>query len=248
VLYCAKFTRKLDKSETANPVIQGEEDSLKIVKKILKVNIKWAHDCLGHLSKDVTHKIMAQLGMKLSSTGFHTCEACAIGKATQRNISKEALREKATILNGRVGYDLWKNKALEGMEVTINKSNWSIMVEEATEFKRSTFYETKVGIIEYMCQTMHFEALQGHPIQVLRQNNAGETFKLVKTAKSKNWKLEFEVKFTARKTPQKNLHAETLFTILVAQARCMMIAGQILDTDRFKLWPKQLRQLPISTT
>ncbi len=56
-LYCARFTRTLGKSETANPVRQGEEDSLKVAKKILKVNIKWAHDCLGHLSKDVTCKI-----------------------------------------------------------------------------------------------------------------------------------------------------------------------------------------------
>ncbi len=42
VLYCARFTWKLDKSETANPVVQGEEDSLKVAKKILKVNIEWA--------------------------------------------------------------------------------------------------------------------------------------------------------------------------------------------------------------
>ncbi len=31
-LYCARFTRKLGESETANPVIQGEEDSLKDAK------------------------------------------------------------------------------------------------------------------------------------------------------------------------------------------------------------------------
>jgi hypothetical protein len=42
VLYCARFTRKLGKSETENPVIQGEEDSLSVAKKILKVNIKCA--------------------------------------------------------------------------------------------------------------------------------------------------------------------------------------------------------------
>jgi hypothetical protein len=69
-LYCARFTRKLGKSETANPVIQVEEDSLKVVKKILKVNIKRAHDRLGHLSEDVTCKIAAQLGMELFRTGF----------------------------------------------------------------------------------------------------------------------------------------------------------------------------------
>jgi hypothetical protein len=69
-LYCARFTRKLGESETANPVIQGEEDSLKVAKKILKVNIKWAHDCLGHLRKDITCKIAAQLGMELSGLDF----------------------------------------------------------------------------------------------------------------------------------------------------------------------------------
>jgi hypothetical protein len=61
---------------------------------------------------------------------------------------------------------------------------------------------------------------------------------LVKMAKDKNWKLEFEVKCTARKTPQQNLHAETSFTIIATQARCMMIAGQILDTEQVKLWPE----------
>jgi hypothetical protein len=86
-----------------------------VAKKILTVNIRWAHDFLGHLSKDVTCKIAAQLGMKLSRTGFQTCEACAIRNAKQRNIPKEALREKATIFNGRVGHDILKIKAPEGM-------------------------------------------------------------------------------------------------------------------------------------
>ena len=88
---------------------------------------------------------------------------------------------------------------------------------------------------------MHSKALQGHPIQVLHQDNAGENVKLVKTAKGKNWKLEFEVEYTARKTPQQNLHAETLFMIFVAQARCTMIAGQILNTEQFKLWPEAVK-------
>jgi hypothetical protein len=119
-LYCARFTRKLGKLKTANPVIQGEEDSLKVVKKILKVNIKWAHDCLGHLSKDVTHKIAAQLGMELSRMGFQTCEACVIGKAKQCNIPKEALREKATIFNGRVGHNLLKISDNQQVKLTYN--------------------------------------------------------------------------------------------------------------------------------
>jgi hypothetical protein len=62
---------------------------MKVPKKILEVNIKRAHDCLGGLSKDVTCKIAVQLKMELSRTAFQTCEACAIGKAKQRNIPKE---------------------------------------------------------------------------------------------------------------------------------------------------------------
>jgi hypothetical protein len=108
---------------------QGEEGSSKVAKTILKVTIKWVHDCLGHLSKDATRNIAAQLGMELSRTTFQTCEACAIGKTKQRNIPKEALGEKATIFNGRVGHDLSKIKAPEELEVTINKSNWHMMVD-----------------------------------------------------------------------------------------------------------------------
>ncbi len=62
-----------------------------------------------------------------------------------------------------------------------------------------------------------------------------------KMAKGKNWKLEFKVKYTAKKTPQQNLHAETSFTIIAAQARCMMIAGQIRNTELFKLWPEAVK-------
>ncbi len=90
-------------------------------------------------------------------------KACAIGKAKQCNIPKEVSREKVTTFNGRVGQDLTKIKAPQGMEVTSNKSNWHIMVDKATGFKRSTFFETKAGITEYMCQTILSEALRGYP-------------------------------------------------------------------------------------
>ncbi len=69
-------------------------------------------------------------------------------------------------------------------------------------FKRSAFLETKNGMIDYTCNLMHSKAEHGHPIQILRQDNAGKNVKLVKTAKGKDWKLDFIVEYTARKTPQ----------------------------------------------
>ena len=61
---------------------------------------------------------------------------------------------------------------------------------------------------------------------------------MVKMAKDKDWKLDFVVEYTAQKTPQQNLHAEISFAVIAAQARSMLIAGQIPNTERFKLWPE----------
>jgi hypothetical protein len=73
--------------------------------------------------------------MELSWTGFATCESCAIGKAQQRNVPKESLGEKATTFNGRVGHDLSKIKAPEGLDVTIINPNWPIMADQLSGFK-----------------------------------------------------------------------------------------------------------------
>jgi hypothetical protein len=161
VLFCAKFTRNIWESETANSVIQTVESNSKIAKKILKVNIKHAHECFGHMNEIATRKTAEQLGMELSWTGFATCESCAIGKAQQRNVPKESLREKATTLNGQVGHYLSKIKVPEGLDVTINMPNWHIMVNQLSGFTQSKFFMTKNEIVDYMCQIMHSEAEQG---------------------------------------------------------------------------------------
>jgi hypothetical protein len=57
-----------------------------------------------------------------------------------------------------VGLDLAKIKAPEELQVTISKPNWHILVDEASGFKQSRFFETKSGIIPYMCKLMFAEA------------------------------------------------------------------------------------------
>ncbi len=162
--FCAKSTRNICKSETANSVIQTVKRGSKIAKKMLKVNIKRARKCFGHMNEIATCKTAAQLGMELSRTGFATCESCAIGKAQQRNVPKESLGDKVTTFNGRVGHDLSKIKVPEGLDITINKPNWHIMVDQSLGFKRSIFCVTKNEIINHMCQIMHSKAEQGYPI------------------------------------------------------------------------------------
>jgi hypothetical protein len=46
------------------------------------------------------------------------------------------------------------------------------------------------------------------------------------------------VELTARNTPQQNLKAEMAFTVIAAKARSMLIAAQVPDLQRFKLWPE----------
>jgi hypothetical protein len=43
----------------------------------------------------------------------------------------------------------------------------------------------------------------------------------------KDWKIVFKAEFTAQKTPSQNLIAETMFTVIAAQAQSMMNAVQL---------------------
>jgi hypothetical protein len=71
------------------------------LKKIFKINVKQAHEYLGHLSKDTTRMTAEYLGMTLLRGLLPVCESCPIAKAKQRNISKETSGEnKATEFNG----------------------------------------------------------------------------------------------------------------------------------------------------
>jgi hypothetical protein len=83
---------------------------------------------------------------------------------------------------------------------------------------------------------MHGELMQGHPIMILRQNNTKENVAAIKMAQGKDWKIVFKAEFTAWKTPQQNLIAETAFTVIAVQAQSMMNAAQLPDKLRFKLW------------
>ncbi len=89
-----------------------------------------------------------------------------------------------------------------------------------------------------MCEYMHSEKERGHPIQILRQDNTKENVALIKIAKGKDWMLAFEVEFMARKTLQQNSKAKMAFTVIMARAKSMLIAAQVPDLQRFKLWPE----------
>ena len=113
---------------------------------------------------------------------------------------------------------------------------WHITAEETINFKRSTFFVTKSNTPKDMCVFMQQEMLRGHPISIIRQDNACENKKLITLAHSQEWKLATTFENTARKTPQQNCLAENVFTAIASKTRAVMNAAQIPKSERFKLW------------
>jgi hypothetical protein len=164
----------------------GGEKGAETKKSILKMSIQRAHDCLDHLSKDTTRKMAGILGIGLSRGALPICESSAVSKSKQMNVSKESVRVKASKFNGQAFHDLAKIKVPDELEgIILQRSNWHILVDETTGFKRSTFHKKKGGIVQDMCEHMHSMAASGHPILFLRQDNAKENLALIKMAKVK---------------------------------------------------------------
>eukprot|EP00957_Ditylum_brightwellii_P022734 1714757-Ditylum_brightwellii.AAC.2 len=55
----------------------------------VKMNINKAHDLLGHADEDKTHAMAKHLQWTILRGGMKTCEACAVGKAKQKNVPKK---------------------------------------------------------------------------------------------------------------------------------------------------------------
>jgi hypothetical protein len=87
-----------------------------------------------------------------------------------------------------------------------------------------------------MCAFKQQEKSRGHPISIIRQDNAGENKKLVMLAHSQEWKIETIFENTACKTSQQNSYAELAFTVIASKTRVVMNAAQIPKSERFKLW------------
>ncbi len=141
-LYCRIKKRKIvnDLLQTANATVTEEMPT----KKILNTSVKRAHECLGHLGEIIIRAAATHLGITLLQGALPVCESCAIARANQRNIPKRISDKcKATKFNGRTYHNLAKIKVPEEFEgVTITMSNWHILVDKATNFKCSKFFET----------------------------------------------------------------------------------------------------------
>jgi hypothetical protein len=108
-----------------------------------KMPIMKAHSLLGHCNEDTTHKAAGEYGWLLTGS-WKPCEACAAGKARQKNVPKESEHKPADKDANQIFLDIETVKKLKnGPNVT--KPNWQIMVDERTGINFLTSMRQKMG-------------------------------------------------------------------------------------------------------
>jgi hypothetical protein len=137
-------------------------------------------------------------------------------------MNDESEGEKAVKYNGRVYHDIATVKESKDDKSLGRKMVWHITAEETVNFKRSKFFTAKSDMPKDMYAFMQQEKSRGHPISIIRQDNASKNKKLVTLAHSQEWKLETIFENTARKTPQQNSCAELAFTVIASKTRAVM--------------------------
>ena len=200
------------------------------------IPIKLAHDLFGHCDEARTRKMAEAQGFKITRGTLGPCEACAAGKAKQKNVIKESKHDPANDSNERIFLDISSVRPKKDMKVTVTKPNWRIMVDERTQMKWSQFFRTKNGMIEPTCVMFYKWKQSGKPVKYLRMDNSGENKKLEERMNGASWKLNIDPEYTAASTPQQNHLAELSFHILANRGRALMHRANVPLLMRYKLF------------
>ena len=223
-LFCARLKRKEVAVAGANAELTKS------------MSIDKAHRLLGHADEETTRAMASALGWHIRIGKMKPCEDCAIAKAKQKNVNKDASAKKAERPNERWSHDIATIKPPKRSGLTMRRPNWHILVDEFTGMKFSAFYPRKNDIVEPMCERLQHATGRGAPVKYLRQDNAGENLKIQARCKSADWKLPVEIEYTAKDTPQQNSRAETSFTTMAARARAMMTGANVPMVERYRLF------------
>ena len=205
-----------------------------------QIPIKLAHDLFGHCDEARTRKMAKAQGFKISRGTLGPCEACAAGKAKQKNVTKKSEHKIAEKSNERVFLDISTGKAKKNMNYKVTKPNWRIIVEEKTQMKWSQFYRTKNGMVEPTCAMFNRWKQAGKPVKYLRMDNAGENKALEERLNGAQWKLNVEAEYTAANTPQQNHLAEISFHVLANRGRALMHRANVPLLMRYNLFREAL--------
>ncbi len=135
-------------------------------------NIKKAHELLGHNNENDTRQMASHLGWTITRGPLGLCESCANAKARQKYVPKISTGEKATVINGWWFHDSSTLKVHKGEKGS--SKIWDLTVDELTGIPFSGIYNKKKEFGESMCQRIQAQTARGYPVQIMRQDNAGE--------------------------------------------------------------------------
>ena len=224
-MYCTYL-----KSPGENEV--GLANIVKKEEKLPTMSVKEAHEKFGHAGEETTRKMAKACGYRVVRGSLKPCEACAVGKAKQKAVTKSSEHVPSTINNERFFVDILRLKSPKDVDVAVTKPNWMIAVEERTQMKFSVFNATKAGYINDFCARLTRWSQDGKPVKFIRCDNAGENKEFEKIANGHKWKLNLSFEYTGRATPQRNHLAELGFAIILPRAKAMMHAANVPEDVR----------------
>jgi hypothetical protein len=135
--------------------------------------IQQAHKCLAQPGKEMTHKVSNELGWTLTHGNLKPCDACATGKAKQKNVPHMSIYQVTTEDKPRVFLDIATVKSpLDGLRVT--KPNWRIIVNKQIRINFSSFFDTKNDMVKLTCKQFQRWKDAGKKVRFLRMDNSGE--------------------------------------------------------------------------
>jgi hypothetical protein len=111
------------------------------------VQIKKAHELLGHNNENDTRQFASHLGWTIprGPLGLGVCESCANAKARQKNVPKISTGEQATVINGRWFDDSSTLEVHKGDKGS-NKI-WDLTVDGLTGIPFTEIYNKKMSLL-----------------------------------------------------------------------------------------------------
>jgi hypothetical protein len=229
ILFAVRINNKLE-------MIAATEDQGNTITAMKKVDINDAHMLFGHLSENIMRMTAKRLGWCLTGEK-QKCIHCAIGKGRQTNAYKVSNHIMSNKIGERMFLDLAAvipNKDSDAFVESSYKRYWRILVDEASQFKISDFFETKNAMIEPTCEKLFNLKEENKTVKYIRCDDGGENQGLKNRSHSIDWKLPIKFDFTVRDTPQRNYLAEVGLGTIVERGRAIMSAAKV---------PKELCQI-----
>ena len=226
VVWCANIKRKVT------------ENTAEHTMAAVTMNIKKAHALLSHSNEQKCREIAQHLQWKITRGELGKCEACAIGKALQKNLGKGGEE-----LSSKIG-ELWLTdgmslKKKDAAYLPFPSNNcFNILIEANSCASIIGWYNTTIDFIDDFAPQINFiKQRKKIPLERLRCDNDGENHKLAETINGKYCKFNVTMEFTATKTPQQQSRAETKIYTIFKRVLSNMVSAKVPDYLRFIIFP-----------